>query len=164
MDKLCSLIPGKDKKLVARKAQDVKDKLAGEFCQHFEQEDKETLFSLVDGQMSKLFSTYSATTATRRADYTYDYLDQINWKQIGKAMGKAPGKCKSVYAQIINVIANPLVWIKEEEERLYSAIALNESRNVDWYTVTTMMGNKTRSQCQSKYAQHIKYKSILETH
>lgn len=153
IDKLCSLIPGKTREQVEVKSQFLKERLMCKRRSRLNQQDKERLFSLVDEQMPNLMSEYSSLSASEKAKFTYDHFDQIDWQKVGKALAKAPAKCKDTCLGILSRSVIPLVWTEEETERLHRAVALFDGRDIDWFTVSTMLGNKTNSQCRSKYVQ-----------
>lgn len=151
IDELCQLIPSKSKDQIQVKATVVRERERRKMALKFSQEDKEMLASLVDRQMSSLSSTYSTLSAVERAKYASDHHDSINWQEIGMKLGKRPSNCRLVYGLLLRTVVSSTLWTVKEIERLYRAIALFKDSEVDWNTVSAMVGSRSNKQCNNKF-------------
>lgn len=151
VDKLYQLIPDKSKDQIQAKTAIIRKQLYDKVYSHFNQEDMQFLVFLVDGQMPNILPEYSAIPATGKAKYANDHYKDIDWKLTGMCLGKQATKCREIYGNMPQPMAQPREWNVGKTERLYKAVGLFKGRKVNWATVSEMVGSRSKPQCYRNY-------------
>lgn len=70
-------------------------------------------------------------SATEKVKHTINHYNMIDWKDVGKKLGKSPARCRERCVLVVKSIFSSERWNVDEIERLYKASALFKNNKID---------------------------------